>query len=135
MDSETFGAGKCHDVGQIIFARRVAVADSGGEAEERICRCKNDAGIAERDSTFVRAGVFPFDDPDQVVALGHHAPVAPGVGGLETEEYDVGTGGAGGGHRVERLGADERGIAKEHDGIAAGVLQSFGSHRHGMGGA
>ena len=42
---------------------------------------------------------------------------------------------AGGDHRIQRVGADERGVAVQHDRVAAKAVQRGAGLGHSMGGA
>jgi hypothetical protein len=77
-----------------------------------------------------------LDDLEQrAVRAGDEPAVAAGHGRLEAEHHDGGAGAAGLEHGVEGLGADEGGVAVEHDGVAGEAVERRGGLEHGVAGA
>ena len=148
VDAERFGLGAGHepgrqpavigdgdDVGKIVFALGVIGADRVDEGKQRIGPGRHDTGIAQCHRQFVRGCVLGLDDAGNRVAPGDQAAIAAGVGGLETQNHQIGAIGAGGKHPGDRVFGDERGIAIEHHRIAIKAFQRGARLGGGMGGA
>jgi hypothetical protein len=131
---EAFAAGEAHDVGEVEFAGRVVVPDGGAEAEESRRVGHDDAGVAEADGAFLGRRVLELHDAEEAVAVKDQAAVAGGVSGHEAQHHDV-VGGAGGLHRLQRLGPDEGRIAVKDDRVAARPFERGGRGEDGVGGA
>ena len=135
---EAAGAGEGDDVGEVVLALGVVVADLGEEVERgwrrrrrggRNCR----AGCASWSRR--RRPCASTMASRRAVGVEDEAAVAAGVRGLEAEDDDGGAGGAGVEHRLQRLRADERGVAVEDDDVALEALELRGGLQHGVGGA
>ena len=130
------GAGQRHDVGQVVFALGVVVADRGEQLEERRGVGGHQPGIAEPDRPLVRRRVARLDDRREPAAVVEHQPaVAAGVGGLEAEHHHGRAGRPRVEHRLQRLRADERGVAVEDDHVAVEAGERRRRLQHRMAGA
>ena len=120
------------DVGQVVLALRVGVRQLGQPLLEPRGRRGHDAGVDLGDLALQRRRVLLFDDgPHQANAVGvagldvaHDAAVAERVGQIDGQQREV-LAGAGRDQRAQRLGADQRHVAVEHQRDAV-----VGQHRH-----
>jgi hypothetical protein len=129
------GAGNLDDVGQVVFAAGIVVADLGDQVEQQ---CLASAQITpELHRVMARSlgrGVLPFADRQQMSPLPWSAAAHSGPGRGVKAQDDDGMAGAGLEHGLQGFGADEGGVAIKHDGLA-GASASRGGLRDGMGGA
>ena len=114
-------AGQRDDIGQVIFALGIVVADLGQEFPEQRAIHRHDAGIAEADPPLRGRGVAMLDDRLQpALAVGDQPAVFPGIGGPHPQHHHRGTvGGAPPGQEaLEGRRRDEGGIAIEDEDVA-----------------
>ena len=119
--SEPAPAGQCDDIGQVIFALGIVIADLGQELPEQRAIHRHDAGIAEADPPLRRRGVAMLDDRLQpALAVGDQPAVFPGIGGPHPQHHRRRTvgGAAPGQEALEGRGRDEGGIAIEDENVA-----------------
>ena len=78
-----FGHGHGHDVGEVVLALHVVVAQRHDPAREHGRGCGHDAGVDLADGALRHARVLVFDDALNVAALvAQHAAIAGGVAQL-----------------------------------------------------
>ena len=127
-------AGQFHDVGQVVFAGGIGIADLRDKVEQQCCIGADHAGIAEGYRAHLVRGILVFDDPFQCLAIRDQATVAARIGGMKAQHHDR-VARAGIEHRLQGFGADEGGVAVEDDRIALCARQQGGGLGDGMAGA
>ena len=119
------------DIGQVIFARRIGIADSGDQIEQGRGIGGDDTRIAQGHGAFIVCRILIFDDPVKLATLQDQAAIACRLFRLEPQDHDV-MGLAGLDHRFQRIGADERRITIKHQRIADKIRQRRLRLRHRM---
>ncbi len=113
------GSGDVDDVGQVIFARRIVVADLVEPAEQVLGPGCHHAAVAKADGTFFLGRVLVLDHLGDVVALAEDdAPVLERIGRRGSEHHDARPAVTVQAieHALQRLRLDERRIAvKDED--------------------
>ena len=116
------GDGHRDDVGQVVLALRVVVAQAAEPALERRGGRGHHAGVDLADLALRRRRVLVLDDALHRVAIAHDAPVAAGVGQLDGQQRQAFT--AAQVHQCARGGGlDQRHVAVENQGRARIVQQ------------
>ena len=122
------------DVGQVVLALRIGIAQLGEPTAQALDRHRHDAGVALADLALAGVRVLLFDDPQYFATrIAHDAAVSGGIGELDgeqserlrTRERD---------QRAQRLRLHQRHIAVEHEHDLI-VMQRRQRLLHGVPGA
>jgi hypothetical protein len=122
---EAPGGGQAVDLGQVVLALGVVVADRLEQAEQGRPLAQHDAAVAEVDGQGLGVGLGRLDDPEQAAAgaLDHHAAVVRRVGAAKAER-DQGRplGAAPERHHVlQGARRDQRRVTEQHQHVAGAV--------------
>ena len=138
LDHGAFLPRQHHDIGQIIFPRRIIVADLVEQHEQVRRARRHQAAIAQGDSALGLARVLIFHHLlDRAGAVRHDPPIGRRIIGPETQHHaarivpETQTVD----HRLHGLGAHQRHIAVEDQHIAGKALERVMRLAHGMAGA
>ena len=118
-------AGDRDDVGQVELALGVVVPDSVHQVEGVARIDRHDAAVAQPDRPLFGAGVLGLDDAQQgAVRPEHEAAIGSGIGRPHAGDRDRDFGRAA--PRIEQrgdgLGAQQRGVAEQHDNVGDAAL-------------
>jgi hypothetical protein len=127
------------DVGQVLLTLTVVRPHLPERVREELPVEGEDPGVDLTDRALRLARVLVLDDRGHRAAgaVPHDAAVAGGVGDLGGEHGDgVAVGGVGGGELPQRLTAEQRGVAADHDdGAVDAAAQLLQAHAYGVTGA
>ena len=132
MDAiEAASAGASDDIGEVIFALGVVVADVVEKGKEMPAVDRDDAGIAQCNLGVDGIGVEALDDAlKPAVRPKNEAAVCGVVVGLESEYRERRAGAPGSQQGVERLRRDQRHIAIKHQHIPAESVERLFRHQN-----
>ncbi len=121
------------DVGKVVLTLGIIVVEPRQPIAQPRGGDRQQAGVAFADRALLLVGVLLFDDAaDAAAGIAHDAAIA---GGIVQRHGDEGESvGSGGSEVAQRLGADQRHVAVEHQHRAA-VIHAGQRLRHRMAGA
>ena len=123
------------DVGQIIFALGVAIADLLKQRQRMLAGNRHQAAIAEFDPLLGFRGVLVLADRDKLSILLDQPAVAGRIGRAEADDDDRGT------FREllscgrQRVGLDQRRVAEHHQDVVIAARDGAAGGQHRMSGA
>lgn len=126
------GGGRGEDIGEVVLALRVVVAQVLQPAAQCLAVGDEDAGVDGADLALLVVGVLVFDDAAHAaLRIAHDAAVAGGIVEIGDQYRDAAFCGE---QTLQRLGSDERHVAVQHQHAC---IDRHRRHRvlHGMAGA
>ena len=107
---------------QIVFARRIVIANSSNKVGQNGKIGTDHTGIAQGNFPLGVACILELDDPFQHIAFGDQAAIATRISRFKPQHNHCITRPRGA-HQFQSFGANERGIAIKDQGIAGCILQ------------
>ena len=127
--------GDRHRVGQIEFALGVVVSDAIEDFERDFAAQRHQPAVAQIDLALEVARVPLLADGHQAVPVHHEAAVAGRIGGPETQHRDACMMIDRATQPLERIGADQRRVAEDHQDIVGALRDGRARGQHRIGGA
>jgi hypothetical protein len=133
--SQSAFTGDLDDVGQVVLALGIVIADCLEQAHALRARKRDDSAIAEINGKFIAGGVLVLADRNEF-AVAFEKPSIPGwIGCAETENHHVSAPCPFISGRCKTVRIDERGISIKHDDVVKAFSDHVSRHQHGMSGA
>ena len=123
------------DVGEVIFALGVLVADGVEQGERMAAGNRHQPAIAEADLLLGLGGVLFLADGHELAARLDEPAVAGWIVRTEADNHDRSTLGKLPAGREQRLGLDQRRIAEHDEDVVIAARDRRAGREHGMAGA
>ena len=124
-----------HGVGQVEFALGVLVVDAPEDIERDLAAQRHQSAVAQIDLAFDVARVALFADCDQPVTVHHQPPVSRWIVRAKTKHRDTRMMIDRAAQAFQRLRADQRRIAVDHQNIVRALFDRGARAQYRMGGA